>query len=75
MAITITSKQFSINISDFLKGLIVAVISPVFTTLITSLNAGSFNVDWKDIGITASVAFLSYILKNFLTPSQTIIKS
>ncbi len=68
---TSTSKQFSVNGSDFWKGLIVAVISPVFTIILQSLNAGSLTFDWKAIGATALIGLLSYLSKNFFTPSAT----
>lgn len=71
---TVTSKQFTISISDIWKGLIVAVITPVITIIISSLNAGSLTFDWKVIGVTALTALLAYIIKNFLTPSAVIIK-
>jgi len=73
MATTTTSKQFSINVNDFLKGLIVAVVSPVFTVLIDSLNQGTLNFNWKAIGITALSALLAYLTKNFFSPTTTVI--
>jgi len=70
---TSTSKQFTINLSDFWKGLIVAVISPVFTIILQSLNAGSLTFDWKAIWATALIGILSYLSKNFFSPSATVI--
>lgn len=69
-----TSSQFTIKINDIVKGLIVAVITPVFTIILTSLNAGELTFNWKIIGATALASGLSYILKNFLTPAQVVIK-
>lgn len=71
---TTTSKQFSINLSDFWKGLLVATLTTPITTLIDSLNAGTFTIDWKHLGIVALSGLLAYILKNFFQPSQTIVK-
>jgi hypothetical protein len=73
LAVAKTSKQFSLQLNDFWKGLLVAVISPVFTIVIGSLNAGSLTFDWKAIGITALTALLAYLSKNFFTPAQTVI--
>lgn len=73
MATTITSKQFSLNLNDFLKGLIVAVLTPVFAVVVDSLNKGSITFDWKLIGITALTAFLGYLTKNWLSPTTTVI--
>lgn len=70
---TTTSGQFSLNMKDFLKGLLLAVLTPVVTVLIQTLQAGSLTFDWKAIGITALSAFLAYMLKNFLAPPQIVI--
>lgn len=68
-----TSKQFSVNMIDIIKGLAVAVLTPVFSIMMVSLEAGSFTFDWKIIGTVAASAFLSYILKNFLSTSRIVI--
>lgn len=70
---TTTSKQFTLNIRDILKGLLVAVLTPVFTIIITSLEAGSLVFDWVAIGTTAAVAGLTYLLKNFFTPGVIMV--
>lgn len=70
---TVTSSQFTLNIRDVLRGLLIAVLSPVFTVLLTSLNAGALTFDWKAIGVVALSAALSYIAKNFFTPSQVVL--
>lgn len=72
---TTTSTQFAVNLKDILKGLLVAVLTPVFTIVITSLQAGSLVFNWTAIGITALIAGMSYILKNFLTPAQIIVEA
>lgn len=72
---TTTSQQYSLGTTDFLKGLLVAVITPVITIIITSLNAGQLVFDWKAIGITAVGAALAYLVKNFFTPSAIVVKA
>jgi hypothetical protein len=67
-----TSKKFTINLRDASKGLLVAVLSPVFTIALNSLNAGSLTFDWKAIGTTALAAGLGYLMKNYFTPSATV---
>jgi hypothetical protein len=69
----VTSKQYSLNTRDLLKGLLVAVITPVITVITSSLNAGSLTFDWKVIGATALAAGLAYLVKNFFTPAQTVL--
>ncbi len=71
---SVTSKQFTLNISDLWKGLIVSVLSSVITIVVGTLNTGSLTFDWKAIGITALTTGLAYIIKNFLTPSQIVVK-
>lgn len=68
-----TSSMFSVNWGDLLKGAIIAAITTPITIILESLNAGSFTVDWQHIGTIALAGFLSYIVKNFLTPSRIVI--
>ena len=66
------TKLFSLNARDFFKGLIVAIIAGVLTFVINELQAGTeINILlFKRMGITAIIAFLSYILKNLMTNSD-----
>lgn len=73
MATVSTSQRFTLNLRDVLKGLLVAVITPVFTIILSSLQAGSIVFDWKAIGITALTAGLAYIMKNFLSPAEIVL--
>lgn len=68
-----TSDQYSLKWNDIIKGLVVAVITPVFSILLTSLNAGSLTFNWKVIGAVALASGLSYLVKNFLSPAQVVI--
>lgn len=65
-----TSKTFTLSLNDFWKGFLIAVISPVFTVLITSLNAGTLTFDWKYIGGVALAAMLTYLTKNLFSPAK-----
>lgn len=73
--VTTTSKQFTLNGRDILKGLLVAIITPVLTIIINSLQQGTLTFDWKAIGITALTAAIAYLVKNFLTPSEITIQN
>ena len=64
------SPYLSLNSRDFVKGLIVAIITAVITMLYTSIQAGDFVLDWKAIGMTALSSGLAYIMKNLLTNSN-----
>lgn len=73
MATVTTSKFLGLDWTDFLKGLVVSVLSPVFTVIIQTLEAGSLKFDWQAITITALSAFAAYILKNLLSPASVSI--
>jgi hypothetical protein len=74
METTTTSKQFSLKLNDFWKGLIMAIGTPVIAIMLLALQAGSFNFDWKTIGTVAASALLTYLSKNFFTPSAIVVK-
>ena len=69
-----TSKLFNLDWKDGAKGLIVAVVSAVLTTIYDSLSKGELKFDWKHIGIVAATTAAAYLLKNFFTPEHTIQK-
>lgn len=64
------STIFTLNTSDFLKGLIMAVLSSVITVIYQTIEAGSLVFDWKAIGTMALTAGLAYIMKNLFTNSN-----
>ena len=64
------SKFMSLNSSDFLKGLLMAVISAVISVLYTSAQSGTLSFDWKAIQFAAVTAALAYLTKNLFTNSQ-----
>ena len=68
-----TSKQFRLNLADFAKAALVAVLTPVIPIVENSIAAGSFTMDWHNIAVAAAGGFVAYLTKNFFTPSQTII--
>lgn len=72
---TTSSSQFTLNTRDILKGLALAVITPVITIVIDTLNQGSLTFDWKHIGVVAITALLAYLMKNFLSPAQIVIQN
>jgi hypothetical protein len=74
METTVTSKQFSLKLNDFWKGLIMAVGTPIAAIMLLALQAGSFDFDWKTIGTVGAAALLTYLVKNLLTPSAIVIK-
>jgi len=63
------STFLSLNTKDFIKGLLVAVLSAVVTILYNTIQTGSLEFDWKAIGITALTSALAYIMKNLFSNS------
>jgi hypothetical protein len=64
------STLFTLNTSDFIKGLLMAVLSTVITVVYQTVEAGSLVFDWKSIGTMALTSALAYIMKNLITNSQ-----
>jgi len=63
------SPFLNLNSTDFLKGLIMAVLSTVITVVYQTIEAGSLVFDWKAIGTMALTTALAYIMKNLFTNS------
>ena len=73
MATTKTNQQYSINWSDLARGLLIAVLTAVFTTVLDQIQTLGLTLDWKEIGVIALTAGISYVLKNFLTPTEIVV--
>lgn len=62
--------MFKLNIKDFTKGLVVAVLAAIVSALAAVINLPGFDFgsfDWVNLLKIGLVAGLSYILKNFLS--------
>jgi hypothetical protein len=64
------STLFTLNTKDFIKGLVVAVLSAVVTILYNTIQTGTLDFDWKQIGVMALTSALAYIMKNLLSNSN-----
>ncbi len=69
----ITSKFMSLLPRDFIRGLVMAALAPVFTIIGQSISAGNITFDWTAIWHTAAAAGLAYLAKNFFEPTKTVI--
>lgn len=69
---TIVSKQWTLQLRDFIKGAALAVIAAIITPIIQSLGNGALTIDWPIIGNTALIAFLGYIAKNYVEPTKEV---
>ena len=65
-----SSKLFNLNIQDFIKGLILTVLTSVAVIIKTTIESGSLTFDWPTIGKYAMIAAISYLMKNLLTNSK-----
>jgi len=63
------STFLNLNTTDFIKGLVMAVLSTVITVVYQTVEAGSLVFDWKSIGTMALTTALAYIMKNLFTNS------
>ena len=69
------SKLYNLDITDLLKGAVLAVISAIAVAMLQIIEAGDILtiITWvtlKPILISAISTFAAYILKNFLTNSS-----
>lgn len=67
------NKQFSLKVKDFIKGIYLAVIVPALVTVLEVVQAGSFDLDLKSIGLISVSALAAYLLKNFFTPTEVVV--
>lgn len=67
-------KQFFLSKRDIAKAMLIAILTPVFVFIQDSIKAGQFEFQWTDLGIAAVGGFCSYVLKNFLAPTHTVIQ-
>lgn len=61
---------FKLQISDFVKGLLVAIGGAIFAVIQPLIASGHLVFDWKYIGTISLGAALSYLAKNFLTNNK-----
>jgi len=64
------SSFLTLNAQDFIKGLVVAVLSSVIAILYNTVQAGSLVFDWTLIATVALTSALGYIMKNLFTNSN-----
>lgn len=61
------SKFLSLGYRDFLRGLLMAVLTPVFTTAYDSFSRGEFTINWHLIVLSAIGGAGAYLSKNLFT--------
>ena len=68
-----TSKQFTLDARDLVKGLVVAGITAALTAVETAFDENQ-NFNWKKLVVAAAIGGAAYLIKNWLAPSQIVIK-
>lgn len=61
------SKFLSLGFRDFLRGFVMAILTPVFVIIQQSLDAGILTFNWTSIAMASVAGALAYITKNVFT--------
>lgn len=69
---TIVSKQFTLQGRDWIKGALMAALTPALVIIQQSIDAGIWTFNWKAIGMAAIAGGVAYLLKNLLEPSKVV---
>jgi hypothetical protein len=64
------SKFMTLNQYDFVKGMIVAASTSSLQVIYQTLDSGTVDIVWKQVGVTALCSSVGYILKNLITNSN-----
>jgi membrane protein implicated in regulation of membrane protease activity len=68
------SKLFSLNIYDFLKGLIVAVLTPIIVFAQGYFANGTLDIEWQALMAVGFSGLLAYLIKNFFSDAPELPK-
>lgn len=68
------SNFLSLNMRDLLRGLLMAVLTPVLVIVQQSIEGGELVFNWKAIGIAAVAGGVAYLIKNLFTPKTEVQK-
>jgi membrane protein implicated in regulation of membrane protease activity len=67
-----SSKLFSLNIYDFLKGLIVAVLTPIIVFAQGYFANGTLDIEWQALMAVGLSGLLAYLIKNFFSDAPAL---
>ena len=65
------SKKFSVNFLDVLKGVVIAVGTPVLFAIQSKLDSGNYQFSWKELAMIGLAGFVTYLIKNFFSTPTT----
>jgi hypothetical protein len=66
------SSFFSINWRDILRGLVMAVLTPILTLITNSVDHGEFTLNWHLVWLSAIGGASAYLLKQLLTTPDKV---
>ena len=64
------SNFLSLNLKDFFKGFLMAILVPALLIVQQSLESGVLTFNWKQIAIASISGAIAYLIKNVLTNSD-----
>jgi len=70
---TILSEKFSLQTRDFIKGLVMAVLTAVLAFFYEWSENGFYEISWPTVGKVALGAAMAYIFKNWLVEPAKVI--
>lgn len=68
------SKLFSLNVWDFLKGLIVAILTPIIVFAQGYFAEGTLDIELSALFAVGLSGFLAYLIKNFFSDAPALPK-
>ena len=64
------SKLYRINIYDFIKGLIIAILTPMLLEMQSYLSTGKLDIKIESIFAVGFSGLIAYLIKNFFTNNK-----
>ena len=61
------SDFLSLGVKDILRGLLIAILTPILVLIQQSIEAGNLVFEWKSLLIAGVGGGLAYLIKNFFT--------
>ena len=61
------SNFLSLGVKDVLRGLLIAILTPILVLIQQSIEAGNLVFEWKSLLIAGVGGGLAYLIKNFFT--------
>ena len=61
------SNFLSLGAKDILRGLLIAILTPILVLIQQSIEAGNLVFEWKSLLISGVGGGLAYLIKNFFT--------